>query len=174
MSTGTLPKPEEMELKIQLYKEILEQINTFLNEKIASFEEAKQVLIRAEEVGSMHKMSKAAKKGVLGGVKDFQVTLQRELEGLEAKLGLDLGLKVVWAPDPSNPLSGEVKNGVVYVYEEGLEEAVRTLKHELLDYVLSSRLIQPLVSLVNLLIKAKEVEIYKEKEKIVEALSKIL
>jgi hypothetical protein len=111
--------------------------------------------------------------GTCGG-KDVQATLERELEGLEAKLGLDLGLKVVWAPDPSNHLSGEVKNGVVYVYEEGLEEAVRTLKHELLDYVLSSRLVQPLVSLVNLLIKAKEVEIYKEKEKIVEALSKIL
>jgi hypothetical protein len=181
MSTETLPKPEEVEIKIRLYKEILEQISAFLNEKIASLEEDKLAIVKANEVGTtyfelpiMRKMSKAAKKGVLGGGKDFQITLERELEGLEAKLGLDFGLKVVWAPDPSNHLSGEVRNGVVYVYEEDLEGAVRTLKHELIDYVLTSKLIQPLVSLVNLLIKAKEVEIYREKEGIVEALSKIL
>ena len=116
----------------------------------------------------------STRKGVLGGGKDVQATLERELERLEAKLGLGFGLKVVWAPDPSNPLSGEVKNGIIYVYEEDLEGAVQTLKHELLDYMLTSKLVQPLVSLVNLLIKSKEVEIYKEKEKIVEALSKIL
>ena len=56
-----LPKPEEVEIKIRLYKEILEQINTFLNEKIASLEEAKQALIRAEEVGSI-KFELPAKK----------------------------------------------------------------------------------------------------------------
>jgi len=123
---------------------------------------------------SQELMRKTFKSPGTCGEKDVQATLERELEGLEAKLGLGLELKVVWAPDPSNHLSGEVKNGVVYVYEEDLEEAVRTLKHELIDYVLTSKLIQPLVSLVNLLIKAKEVEIYKEKEKIVEALSKIL
>jgi hypothetical protein len=61
MSTETLPKPEEVELKIQLYKEILEQISAFLNEKIASLEEAKRALIRAEEVGGI-KFELPAKK----------------------------------------------------------------------------------------------------------------
>jgi hypothetical protein len=61
MSTETLPKPEEVELKIRLYEEILEQISAFLNEKIASLEEAKQALIRAEEVGSI-KFELPAKK----------------------------------------------------------------------------------------------------------------
>lgn len=119
-------------------------------------------------------MVEAVKEGLSGGGKDLQVSLERELDRLEAKLGLSFGFKVVWAPDPSNPLSGEVKNGVVYVYEERLEEAVQALKHELLDYMLTSKIVQPLVSLVNLLIKSKEVEIYKEKEKIVETLIKIL
>jgi hypothetical protein len=50
----SLPKPEEVELKIQLYKELLEQINTFLNEKISSLEEAKLAIVKASEAGALY------------------------------------------------------------------------------------------------------------------------
>jgi len=40
------------------------------------------------------------------------------------------------------------------------------------DYLIASRIVKPLVNLLNILIKTREAEIYKEKEKIVEIFSK--
>jgi len=82
-------------------------------------------------------------------------------------------LQFVWTPDQSRSLSGEVRNGVLYVYESDEKKAAETLKHELVDYVLTSKIVSPLVGLINLLIKSKETEIYCEKEKIVDLLSKL-
>jgi len=42
-------------------------------------------------------------------------------------------LKVIWRPGGVAGLSGEVKGGVVYVYEAEEGKAVETLKHELID-----------------------------------------
>jgi hypothetical protein len=39
-----------------------------------------------------------------------------------------------------------------------------------LDYLITSKLIKPLVALINILIKSRETEIYREKEKLVETL----
>jgi hypothetical protein len=50
----------------------------------------------------------------------------------------------------------------------------KPLRHEVIDHLITSRIVKPLVDLINLLIKAREAEIYKEKEKIVETLSKII
>jgi hypothetical protein len=85
-----------------------------------------------------------------------------------------LDLRVVWTPDPPNSLSGEVRGNTIYIYEVEEEKAIQALKHEVIDYLITSRIIKPLVSLINLLIKAREVEIYKEKEEIVKALSEII
>jgi len=70
-------------------------------------------------------------------------------------LGFGEELEVVWVPDSSKPVSGEVKNKIVYIYETVEDEAVRVLRHEVLDYLLSSKIINPLVSLINLLIKSR-------------------
>jgi hypothetical protein len=51
---------------------------------------------------------------------------------------------------------------------------VETLKHELMDYMLSSRPVEPLVALINLLIKFNEARIYREEENPVETFSKII
>jgi len=104
----------------------------------------------------------------------MQERLERELERLRLKLALDDELTVVWVPDSSKSLSAEVKDKTVYIYESRKEEAIKVLKHEVLDHYITSRIINPLVTLVNLLIKSREVEIYKEKEKLVENLSKLL
>jgi len=105
---------------------------------------------------------------------DLQYTLEKELLRLTMKLGLNLDLGVVWMPDKTASLSGEVKDGSIYIYEADEEKAVQTLKHELVDYLITSRIVKPLVNLLNILIKAREAEIYKEKEKIVEIFSKII
>ena len=80
----------------------------------------------------------------------------------------------VYIPNQSRSLSGEVRNGVLCVYKSDEEKAVKTLKHELVGYVLTSRVVSPLVGLVNLLIKSKENEIHDGKEKIADLLSKML
>jgi predicted Fe-Mo cluster-binding NifX family protein len=77
-------------------------------------------------------------------------------------------------PDKTASSSGEVKDGSVYIYEAEEEKAIQTLKHELVDYLITSRIVKPVVNLLNILIKAREAEIYKEKEKLVEIFSKII
>jgi len=103
-----------------------------------------------------------------------QNKLEEELQRILTKLGLNLDLRVVWTPDPPYSLSGEVRDNTIYIYEVEEEKAIQALKHEVIDYLITSRIIKPLVSLINLLIKAREAEIYEEKEEIVEALSKIM
>ena len=103
-----------------------------------------------------------------------QNKLEEELKRILTKLGLNLDLRVVWTPDPPNSLSGEVRGNTIYIYEVEEEKAIQALRHEVVDHLVTSRIVKPLVDLINLLIKAREAEIYEEKEKIVETLSKII
>jgi hypothetical protein len=100
--------------------------------------------------------------------------LADELERLKRLLGLESGLKVVWVPVSGGGLSGEVKGNMIYVYECEMDGALQTLRHELVDYLITSKIVEPLVGLVNMLIKSREAEIYREKEKLVEIFSKLL
>ena len=114
---------------------------------------------------------KAIKKK--SAVSQVEVRLQEEFKAMMAKLGVQ-NLKLVWVPDLGKGLSGEVRNNVVYIYEKDEVEAIETLKHELIDYLVTSKIVKPLVDLVNLLIKSRESDVYREKETIVEVLSKML
>jgi hypothetical protein len=77
-------------------------------------------------------------------------------------------------PSAKQQLSGEIVGDRIYVYDETFQEALRTLRHEYLDYLLTNKIVNPLVDLINLLIKAKEKEVYNSKEKLTERLSKLL
>lgn len=99
--------------------------------------------------------------------------LEVELERLKRFSGLGLELNLVWKPNPDGALSGEVKNSLVYVYEVGEEKAVDTLRHEFLDYCVSQA-IEPYRKVTNKLIAILNEEAYKRKERIVEALVKLL
>ena len=103
-----------------------------------------------------------------------ETLLAEELRRIEEKLGLSLGLKLRWVPDPTKPYSGEVRDGCIFIYEGDEQRAIQALRHEVLDHLLSSRIVKPLVDIINLLIKCKESEIYAEKEKLVDILSKLL
>ena len=67
-----------------------------------------------------------------------------------------------------------VEGGTIYVYEVDEAKALQVLKHEFVDYLITSRIVKPLVELVNLLIKSRGAEIYGEKERIVEILCKLV
>jgi hypothetical protein len=99
----------------------------------------------------------------------IQAELERELRTLMEKLGIN-GLKVLWTPDASGKLSGDVKGQVVYIYEPDLEKARETLRHEVLDYFVSQPF-EPLRRLTNKLIELVNDEVYKRKERVVDALT---
>ena len=99
--------------------------------------------------------------------------LEAELERLKRFSGLGLELNLVWKPNSDGALSGEVKNSSVYVYEVDAKKAVDTLRHEFLDYCVSQA-IQPYKEVTNRLIRMINEDAYRRKERIVEALVKLL
>jgi len=117
-------------------------------------------------------MSKEEKSGLRNT--DVEARLRSELERLKRMFGVGYELGLVWMPDSTSGLSGEVRDDTIYIYEVGEDRALQALRHEFLDHLLTSRLVKPLVELVNLLIKSREAEIYREKERLIEILCRML
>jgi hypothetical protein len=102
-----------------------------------------------------------------------QTRLEEELERIQRKLKLGLDLKVVWTPNPDSSLSGEIKSGKILIYDESEGKALETLRHEILDFCISEA-IEPYRQVTNRLIKMMNEDAYKRKEKIVEALTRLV
>ena len=75
-------------------------------------------------------------------------------------------------PNDGSNLSGEVKRNIVYLYERDCEEALKTLRHEVIDYLVNHA-IEPYREVTNRLIKMVNEDAYKRREKVVEALSRL-
>jgi hypothetical protein len=103
----------------------------------------------------------------------IQRWLDKRLDKLERLLSINDKLRVVWVPDSTHCLSGEVKGNVIFVYETSKAKASAVLVHEVIDYSVSQA-IEPYKELANVLIKNINSEAYKKKEKVVEALSMLL
>jgi len=101
---------------------------------------------------------------------DLEKRLHSTLEDLKQTLNLGYELTVKWVPNGDDKLSGEVKGNCIYIYEETAKEALSTLKHEFLDYVISS-VIEPYKQVTNRLIALINEEAYRRKERLVEKLS---
>jgi len=98
---------------------------------------------------------------------DVQKSLELELRRLLGMLGLNDDLRVIWAPDVRNKLAGEVKGRTVFIYADGLAEAIDTLDHEVIDYIVSGA-VDPYRQMVNSLIRTLNDEAYRRKEEAVE------
>ena len=105
--------------------------------------------------------------------KNLQDVLEEELERLKQKLRMGYELKVVWLPDNSSSLSGEVKGETIYVYEEDFDKAIDTLRHEFLDYAIS-KVIEPYRDVTNKLIMLINEEAYRRKEKLIQSLAGLI
>ena len=79
----------------------------------------------------------------------------------------------MWLPDSRSKLSGEVKGDQIRIYEEDEEKAMKTLKHEFLDYAIS-KVMEPYERIANKLIGLVNEEAYRRKEKLVEVLTKLI
>ena len=74
--------------------------------------------------------------------------LDRELERLQRLLDSGYDLRVSWMPRSDSALEGEVKSDVIFIYSECEEDAVQTLRHEFLDFLVSQAT-EPYNELVN-------------------------
>ncbi len=99
--------------------------------------------------------------------------LEEELEKLKHKFNMGYELKVVWIPDGDRRLWGEVKGETIFVFDKDLNKALKTLRHEFLDYAVS-QIIEPYKEVSNKLISLLNERAYKQKEKLVEKLCKLL
>jgi len=86
---------------------------------------------------------------------------------------LQVPLRAKWDPNPESKLSGEVKGGVLYIYEEDPKKAYETFWHELIDFYVS-RAAEPYRILLNAVIRAVNDDAHKRKDESVEALRKIV
>lgn len=102
-----------------------------------------------------------------------QGELEKELERLKELLGLDLGLRVLWKPDDNKQMLGEVKNGLVYIYVDRETEAKEILRHEVIDFLVSQA-VEPYKEVSNSLIRMVNDTAYKVKERVVEALTRLI
>jgi len=96
--------------------------------------------------------------------------LELELIRLKRSLKLNDDLELCWLPNGGRGgLSGEVKNRIVFVYDAEYDKALRTLRHEVVDYLVSHA-IEPYKLIANKLILLWNEEAYKTKEDLVERL----
>jgi len=100
--------------------------------------------------------------------------LRAELERLRRMMGLGSELDLCWHPDESSDRHGEVKGNLIRIYNSDVEEALRTLRHEYLDHVITKEVIAPLIELINMQKKLIESMVYERKERIVERLSELM
>lgn len=102
----------------------------------------------------------------------IQKSLVGELEWLKQVTGSGQGLTVKWMPTTHKPLSGEVRGLEIFVYESDEGEALKTLRHEFVDFLVSQA-IEPYKEIANALIKRANEDVYRAKEKVVEALIRL-
>jgi len=98
--------------------------------------------------------------------------LEQALERLKDLTGLGRELKVVWKPGHGK-LAGEVIGKTIYIYVDDPDEAVETLAHEFVEYIIT-RPQKPLLRFINALSLLVREQAYRETDKIAEALSKML
>jgi len=85
---------------------------------------------------------------VAGNNRNVEALLRCELRRLQEKSDLGMEHKDIrWIPR-EGVFSGEVINGIVYVYDREPEKAVETLKHEVLNQALTE-VLEPLVRYIN-------------------------
>ena len=106
--------------------------------------------------------------------KNIQEILKEELANLKRLIPFEEELTLCWRPRLRGKISGEVIGNTIFIYDENPQEAVKTLRHEYLDCLLTRKLVDPLVAMINTLMKMKERDIYKGKERLVNTLSRLI
>ncbi len=104
----------------------------------------------------------------------FEPRLREELENLKRITGLGSYLGILWIPLEDPDRHGEVKGDVILIYDKDEEVAVRTVKHEFFDHLITKEIVDPLVNYINLQKNLIDKLIYERKEAIVEKMVDLL
>ena len=99
--------------------------------------------------------------------------LKEELTRLVQQSGDTSDLDVVWVPRINSIKEGEVIGKTIFVYSQDPREAIKTLRHEFVDYLLC-KAIEPYQDIVNALLAVLSEKAYRKKEQIVESILKVL
>ena len=99
--------------------------------------------------------------------------LKRILKRLQTQTGLGQELKLVWIPNGSPNLAGEVQENVIYIYDECYEQAVQTLVEEFVEYCIAQAS-RPYIEVLNAIIKAVNEQTYKRRDKVAKAIARLL
>jgi len=104
--------------------------------------------------------------------------LEEELERLKHKLNIGYEVEVLWLPGHRRELKGrqlkeEVQGDTILIYVEDEAEALELLRHGFLEWMLNQHS-KPYRQLINKLIELFEDLQYEGKERIIEALTKLL
>ena len=100
--------------------------------------------------------------------------LEEELESLKKLTGMGSYLRLLWIPLENSDRHGEVKGDAILVYDKDEEVAVRTLRHEFFDHLITKEIVDPLVKYINLQKNLIDKLIYERKEFIVEKIVDLL
>ncbi len=92
----------------------------------------------------------------------------RKSKGLNTKMQrtldrLNLPLRVLWTPRDNAPIHGEIKQGIIYIYDANQKEAVETFEHEVYEYKFKE-VTRMQRAMINSLIEVIEKELYARKE----------
>lgn len=104
--------------------------------------------------------------------------LERELRRLQRLMSTGFEVSVTWLPgtaqyDNGKKLAEQVVGDTIFIYTENPEEAIELLRHGFVEWLLNQHT-QPYRALINKLITLFEEQQYERKERLVEALTKVL
>jgi uncharacterized phage-like protein YoqJ len=124
------------------------------------------------EIQGQDRFSNSTSEGVNTRKNKAQFALvQKQMQDCLNQLGINL--VVLWIPNESKSIHGEIKGNVIFLYNSEKAEAWNTFTHEITEYKLQA-VTRPYRILVNNLIEAVEKSIYAEKEQFIEFLPKMI
>jgi len=109
-----------------------------------------------------------------GSILSIILKLRYELDRLKMLLNYGHELEVRWMPNGGSDKLGEVRGDVIYIYAVEENDALRSLRHEFIDYYISREVIEPLLKYINLQKRLIEDLIYDRKEFLVNNVVRVL
>jgi hypothetical protein len=109
---------------------------------------------------------------------EVEAKLRGELERLKQRVGMGYEVEVLWLPGTVKHRAGrqlleEVEGNTIIIYVEDPEEARRLVIHGFFEWILN-QYSKPYRQLINSLIELFETQQYERKEKIIDALAKLV
>ena len=99
--------------------------------------------------------------------------LASELNRLQKITGNNKKFDLIWSPQSDSKIEGKVEGNTITIYSEDIADAIDTLQHEFVDFVISQA-IKPYVKLVNSLMSIITKDAYEIKEDAVESMLRLM